>query len=107
MERHIDHVQCWVGNNEHFETYRSRRKTGQNRILGPKRTLIDMQNRYRDNILPLDLKMQLEQKCINFEKKYHSYLLAKGSAYDSLNASLISGNGPINIENSTERLSVS
>lgn len=60
MERHIDHVECWIGNSEHFETYRSKRKTGQNRILGPKRTLIDMQNNYRDNVLPLDLKAQIE-----------------------------------------------
>ena len=74
MERHLDHVSSWMNKTELFETYRSKRKAGANRILGPKRTLIQLQNRYRESILPDELKAQIHQQCQNFERKHFSQI---------------------------------
>ena len=70
MERHCDNVTEWASTVDKCQERRTKRKTGANKLLGPKRTLLELQNEYKESVIPQDIKEQVYSRFQKFESKY-------------------------------------
>lgn len=66
MTRHCDNMNKWNRAVDECKSYRTKRKGGQNKLLGPKRTLLELQAAYRESLIPQDLKEQVYQRYHKF-----------------------------------------